>query len=685
MALGKKIIEWNYVDQVKGMSTSGQIADAGFSPVTDGMNLSTNPGVMFNPPAQIDASAGVTGAMIASCEDPTGNYDRLYTSSTTIAGGDGRFFSLSAGVITQRGSTDSSHGYVFGKTDMIAFDGEAYITSATDLVRWSSIGSSNTFNTSFFAFNDAFAPHPALTFNNFAYYGDGNQLLRQSAAAATPSAILTLPASWVIVALGIDPGSGSMLISVIGQINLSDSINSGCRIGFYDGFSNQVSRYVQVDDMVTAFAPTEGSLYCSYGQNLGLWNGSGITFLRHMALNFDYTELMYKQHFTSIGSTLLFVERARIIAYGPVRQKGDNVFYPVLTNTIDDIDVDLSHIASIGSNNVSMAYDTNQFDIFNMFDVTATNQEFWSNNYNFDDELWVRRARIVYKNKVPDGQSPGNLVIYDQDGIVTETADNGFYPLLNSKGFPSAFKDIDNINLRLKELTFGLLLNQGGGPSVDGSATTGTNAGSTNTISFTHTVAAGLDNSLVLVMVASPQNTNPTGLLNGNSMDQHIFSFGGYLCTLLYGVPIAGSNAIELDFAISSNHIGYTAVTVKDAGAPTGFAGNSSDTQFPSVSLTSALADSLYFEFFMTTAGITVTTPGGQTELSNVGISSVVYQASYKQGVNSGTTAMTVGMNTDATMQINGFVIPPVSGGINPGIQRVIFYGDPANITGTTN
>ncbi len=42
---------------------------------------------------------------------------------------------------------------------------------------------------------------------------------------------------------------------------------------------------------------------------------------------------------------------------------------------------------------------------------------------------------------------------------------------------------------------------------------------------------------------------------------------------------------------------------------------------------------------------------------------------------------MTVDMNTNAAMTINGFVIPPATVGINPGIQRVIFYGDPANIS----
>ncbi len=690
MALGKKIFEVNYVDFAKGMSTSDVLGDAGFSPITDGVNLLSQPGVLLNPPVPTDASAGLVGEMIASCEDPTGSYVRLYTSSDGSQ--HGRFWSLDgSNVLTQRGSTDSSHTYVSGKTDMVAFDGEAYITSSSEIVRWSSIGSSNTIDPAFFNFTDAFSPHPALTFNNFAYYGDGNLLLRQTAANATPTVILTLPSSWIIVALGIDPGSGQMLISVIGQINLSDTINSGARIGFYDGFSAQVTRYVQVDDMVTAFAPTEGSLYCSYGQNLGLWNGSGITFLRHVNVDFDNTQLLYKQHFSSIGSTLYYVEKARIIGYGPLRQKGDNVFYPALTNAATDgfgTAENFTHIASIGSNIMSMSYPTSQFAVWNSRGITANNQNFFSNNYNFDDELWVRRARVIYYTKVADGANPGDLTIYDQDGLITETADNGLYSLINNKGFASAFKDILNIDVRVKNLTCGLLLNDFDTPSVDGAATVINHAGSTNALTFTHSVAAGLPNAQVLVMVTNPNSNGPTGLLNGVAMNRHVFTTGNYFSTLLWGTPIDGSNSIELDYAIAAANITGSVITVKDSGTPTSFTQASSDTQFPSVTLTSTLERSLYFEFFTTTSGITVSTSTGQTQIANFNLTGGAgqpYNSSYKQGVYPGSTTMTVTMNTDAAMQINGFVIPPATSPINPGIQRVIFYGDPANLTGSPN
>lgn len=442
----------------KGMSTSNVLADGGFSPSTDALNLLNTPGVMYHSAFETDASTGLTGEMIASTEDPSGNYTRLYTSANA-SNGNGLFWSMN-GVfaLTQRGSTDNTHQYIQGKTDMISFGGEAYITSQSTIVRWSSIGSSDTIDNTWFSFNSAFAPHPGITYNSFAYYGDGNLLLRQSAANVAPTTILTLPTGTIIVALGVDPGSGQLLISVIGQTNLSDTINSGARVLFYDGFSNQVLRQIAVDDMITAFPATEGALYAAYGQTLGLWNGSGVTFLRHMAIQFDNTQLMYKHHFTSIGSTLYFVERSKIIAYGPIRQKGDNIFYPAHVNNAG-LSTDITSIANIGQNKMSYSYSSNKFAIWDTYGVTSNVQTFFCNPYEFDDEVWVRRARVIYGTTVSNNVSPGQLNLYNEDGfIATGGNGSGAYLLTNTSGAASAYKDILNINLKLKQLQFRLVM-----------------------------------------------------------------------------------------------------------------------------------------------------------------------------------------------------------------------------------
>lgn len=687
MALGKKIIEWNYADIVKGMSSSTELPDAGFASTTDGGNLITNPGVIFNPPLPTSTGSSVVGQMIASCEDPTGHYTRLFVSSQTSTQ-DGRFYSVDGSIVpTQRGSTDTSHNYIQGKTDMIAFDGEAYITNDQTLVRWSSIGASNTFDTAFLTFNSTTVPHPALTFNSFAYYGDGNLLLRQSAAGSVPTTILTLNTGVVIVALGIDPGSGSMLISLIGQINLSDQINSGARVAFYDGFSTQVIRYVQVDDMVTAFAPTEGSLYCGYGQNFGVWNGSGITFLRRLNIAFDNENLLYKQHFTSIGSTLFFIETARILAYGPVRQKGDNIFYPVLTNVVGGVEVELTHIANVGQNQIAMAYATSNFAYFTWNGSNASKQDIFSNSYNFDDELWVRRARIVYQSQVANGADPGDLVLYDQDGLITAINSTGLYDLANSKGFASAFIDINNINLRLKELTFGLLLNDFNEPSQAGSTTTVAIHASTSTTTFSHTVDPSLTNSVVLVMVTSATGSNPTATMDGVAMTRVSLGVANYVSTFFYvRNPTAGSRSITINWSVAATDIGVTTVTFKDAGTPAFNAESDGTATSITAGVTSTIAKSIFVEW-IASAATTQTANADQIEISNftIATSSVQCSSSYKPAPYAGTTTIGAVFGGSVAFQMNVVLIPPATTPINPGIRRVLFYGDPANVTGTTN
>lgn len=451
------------------MSTSDDLADAGFSPSTDQVNLLTQPGVINAPEQSTDVSTNLTASLIASCEDPTGSYDRLALSSSPP---DGQFYSYTSSAFTTRGSLDSSHQYTQGKTDMIAFDGECYATSASHLVRWSAIGSSNTFNFTFFAFtNDGTTtaksvPHPALNYNNFAYYGDGNLLRRQSGAGVTPVTILSLPVGWVIVALGIDPGSGLMLISVIGQVNLSGIVNSGAKVIFYNGSSSTYQRIVAVDDMVTAFTATEGALYAAYGPNLGLWNGSGITFLRKVAVTADFLKLLYKQHFTSIGSTLFYIENHKIMAYGPVEQRGRNVFYPALANTPSGVATNLTHIMFIGGasgttqRNIIYSYDTAKAQLWNFNGVSSNaTMDVYSNKYLFDNEMWIYWIRVVWKNGVSSGADPGSLRLRNQDGAITETNPtfSGLLDLKNTSGATTAIKVLDFNAIKVTELQLELL------------------------------------------------------------------------------------------------------------------------------------------------------------------------------------------------------------------------------------
>lgn len=462
MALGKKLFIWDAKDMIRGMSTSDDLADGGFSSTTDAVQLTNTPGVMYSPASPTDKSTGLTGEIIASCEDPAASAARLYVS--TDSDQDGRFYSIdSTGTLTARGSEDTGGNYISGSCDMIPYKGEVYVTNSVYIVRWVQPA---TFTTNFMPFNDTSAPHPAIVFEDNAYYADGNELHRQTAAGSAPNpaaAILTLPSSYVITALGIDPGTGRMLIATVDQYNISDTQATQARVHYYDGFSNKVLKTVPVDSMVTAFPFTEGQLYAAMGTTLGYWNGAGVTFLRKFSVNADNAQLLYKHRFTGIKETLYFVERTKIIAHGPIQQGGSKVFYPAFKNQVNS-NV-FSNIAFIGSGAtntgqfLSMAFATAKFYTWDSTSVATSNsQDFYSNDYEFDDEVWIRRIRIIYKNKVSNGTDPGSLRLYDQDGAVTSLAQSGLFDLSNTSGAASAFKDLLNVNYKAKQIQFELLL-----------------------------------------------------------------------------------------------------------------------------------------------------------------------------------------------------------------------------------
>lgn len=468
MALGRKLIEWNWDQMRLGVSTSDDTSDGGFSPLTDQINLLTTPGLAYIPTSPTDKSTNATGDMIASTEDQSGSYTRLFVSADSSQ--DGQFYSIDGnGTLTTRGSEDTSHNYIQGRTDFISYQGEAYATTDTTIVRWSGIGGANTFNTAFFTFNDSFAPHPALVFEDNAFFGDGNLLKRMTSAGAAPATILTLPTGYVITALGIDPGSGKMLIGIVNQYNVSGTINSQARVSFYDGFSNKVLRTVIMDDMVTAFPTSEGQQYIAYGRNLGYWNGAGATFLRRLDVAFSNDQLPYKHRFASIGPTLYFVQKRQVMAHGPLQTGGSHVFYPAYYNNVNSNNI--SNIAYIGapsttSQVISIAFSTSKFYTLDLNSTTAGGtQVLYSNKYNLDtynDGAWIRRVQIFWKAQVTNNGDPGSIRFFNEEGqVVSSIGNGGLFDLANTSGAASAFKEIligGGTGTRFRQLQFELIL-----------------------------------------------------------------------------------------------------------------------------------------------------------------------------------------------------------------------------------
>ena len=354
--LGRQQLVIDLSEFVKGMSSAPYISDGGFSPDTEAVNLITQPGVVYAPAIAVDTDTddrlSTTIEIIASSPDMA----NLSVDNRLLIGAngtdDGTFYRYDGTkIIAAAYGTDTTRNYTKGYTDIIAYKGEAYVSSQTHLARWQN---DNTITQDFFAFTNT-RPHPGVVFEDNAFYGDGNLLLRQTAAAGTPATILTLPSSEVIIALGVDPGTGRMLISTTSSLNISNTQTSINKLHWYDGYSNKTIKTIYVGDMILGFHSVAGVTYCGYGQSLGYITGSGVRFLRKLLnVSLNNEHLPYKHNLTSIGSTLYVADGYKILAYGPIRQGGDNVFYYAARNK--DNDLVFQSIFDAGSNKIGYSY-----------------------------------------------------------------------------------------------------------------------------------------------------------------------------------------------------------------------------------------------------------------------------------------------------------------------------------------
>lgn len=429
--IGQKTIEINRENFFAGMSSSTQAYDAGFASSGDlagtifpsTVNLTAQAGILFPPGAVTDKTiADVTGLFISSTSDTNLlGYDRVFVSN------DAKYYSWDGSALTLK-HTDAtaSRSYTFGKTDMISFGFSVFTTTSgtnSGIIRWQT--SSDTFTDNFFAFSDTTAPHPALVFENNAYYGDGDLLLVQTSAATTPTTVLDLEDNAVITALGIDPGSGNMLIATSQAINMSDQIQQVFKVLTYDGFSNKPLSAVVVDDQISAFYPVGGIIYIGYGSKLGYWSGSGIQYLRTLNLGTSptFTELPYKAHFTNIDNTLYVVELRNILAYGEVKP-GKRVFYYVLENN-NGSSGNFSLVTNIGQKKFGMSFASAKFYTFDTQSVAAVTNggaQFWTNRYEFERPVTFNNIIFEFIEPITINTTLITVSLYDDTGRSTPTA-----------------------------------------------------------------------------------------------------------------------------------------------------------------------------------------------------------------------------------------------------------------------
>lgn len=421
--IGKFQVPLGYAEFISGMSSSDYSKDGGLGTSCVGLNPFVVPGVMYGLANGTDISTNVAGNIIASCEDS----NSTSPNNRYLVDDKANYYSYNGSAITKVKTGAATTKYKKGKLDFISFDSKFFATLTDALAKWDG---STTLDEAFFSFSDGSAHHPVLIFEGSLFIADGNVLLSMAAngsGTATPATALTLSSKEKIVALGIDPATGYMMISIQTVYDLSDTIPSLKAVYLWNGGTIKPARKILVDDMITAFFNLEGRVYVGAGQTLGVWNGSGVTFLRKFKnVTLSQTDLPYKHNFTNTRNILHVIDGNQVLSYGAVVTGKMGFFYTAYAPTGSASQNFLSCIFPCGSNRIAVAYDqgSTTYKVYS-FDYSSTSAaipSIYFNSVYFPRPVWIRKIRIITAGvTTTNAGGIGSLTVTSEDSVYTTT------------------------------------------------------------------------------------------------------------------------------------------------------------------------------------------------------------------------------------------------------------------------
>lgn len=445
---GKYQIQLGADQFISGMSSSDFATDGALGTSSAGLNPFVTPGVIRALATSTDLSSNVIGNIIASSEDS----QSISAYNRTFIDASGNYYTYNGSSVTKTNTaTTNAAFYITAKTDMVSFAGNTYVTTGNgDIDRWLTSGPTLTnswwVGTKSQASMNSLVPHPMVAYQGNLYIADANKLNTIASDSSTIAlGVLTLNSNEIIYALGIDPGTGLMMISVQTTVNISDTLTSKFFVYLYDGISAKATRKIIVDDLVTAFFNMEGTVYVGMGLTIGEWNGSGVTFLRKLQnTTANFADMPYKHHFTGVRNILHVIDGQSVLSYG-ASVPGKKGFYYTATNPSGS--GHLSAIFGLGSGVIAIAYATNKLASFDFTSTAAGSATLYFNNIYFPRPIMVRRMRMMTTG-ITTTSGIGSFGIEDERNVLFQPAVSSFVVL--STATPMYVFDADFSNVKLQ-------------------------------------------------------------------------------------------------------------------------------------------------------------------------------------------------------------------------------------------
>lgn len=311
----------------RGVSTSADLLDGGFSPEEKGFSLFTSPGLIKPGPTQATTvtqfeSNGIIARNLYETLKSPGHLFVMSSNSSL----DGTVYEMAttSGSATVLYGPDTGRDYAAGFSDIVRYKGTYYFTSKTNISKdgdfdwWTTVEGETGLNT--------LGGHWLEVFNDTLYISDGRYLHSWDGTTSTYNA-LDLPTDYWITATAVFDG----LLVIAAEYfsgNTTDRRHGRTKLFTWDGFSPSFLSETDLPEHIDCLIPFGGSLYVTTQDHFGYFNGRAIVPLRSLSTQVRRHQVaVYKDRvYMAQGDSLLcygnpIPGRARFFSY-PLRTAG---------------------------------------------------------------------------------------------------------------------------------------------------------------------------------------------------------------------------------------------------------------------------------------------------------------------------------------------------------------------------
>lgn len=382
---------------IQGECQSDWISDKGFSPDSYGLNLTKKRGLLYFAEAVTDrGGATLTASIIAATYDKN-----ILGNDGYFLDGGGSFYTLDGATFTKR-QTAVADTFSIGTSEMIQFQGNLYATSAQRIVQLTGSDLTSIDSSWWTALQNSYR-HPMERVEDTLYIGDLNNIHTWNGTTSTAAAIV-LPTDVNITSLRKHP-DGKTLLAFCGlTANYSHTKGLGGRIYYIDTNTKSWTREVDLEVQVEGSRVIGGTIFISFGNNIGYFDGNGVKFLKKLKIESSNT--IYSHSMIAYENFLVVRDSYEALAFGNLG--AGNVWWRIFKAAT----ADLSCLLYKGANIMLFAKSNNKLEEVN-YDNSGINGIFVSNRYLFHQKVRIKRIEIIHD--AADNAGTTRFIVYYRD------------------------------------------------------------------------------------------------------------------------------------------------------------------------------------------------------------------------------------------------------------------------------